>query len=96
MVHLSAAEKPPLTSLHIARRDHADQTSSQPTKNEKGQPAVDGFAQSDVQLLTSSPHLVVARKNFFDLFGSELVPLEMQYIAIIPVESRNNDLPSVA
>ena len=96
MVHLLAAEKAPLISLHITCRDHANQASGQPAKNDKGQPAVESFAQSDVQLLTRPPDLVVARKNFFDLFRGELVQLDMEYIAIVPVEPRNNHPASVA
>lgn len=68
-MHLFAAEQPPLTIFHIARRYDSDQAARQAAKHDEGQAAIKRFAQGNVELLTRSPDLIVADKNLFDLAG---------------------------
>jgi hypothetical protein len=96
LVHLLAAEQPPLSVLHITGRHHSDQASGQASKNYKSQPAIESFAQCYISLLTSSPHLVISGKDFFNLFGGELMPLDMKDVVLVPVKPRNDHIVSVA
>jgi hypothetical protein len=96
LVQLLAAEEPPLSIFHIAGRNHSDQTSVQAAKNDKSQPAIQSFTERYITPLTSSPDLVVSGKDFFDLFGSKLMALDMKDVVLVPVEPRNDLKVSVA
>lgn len=84
MAHLLAAEEPPLLLFHISGRKHADHASVQAPKYDKGQSAIDSLSQREIEFLTATSDLVVARKNFFDLLRGELVPRDMEDVLIIP------------
>jgi hypothetical protein len=90
------AEQPPLTSVHIAGRDHPDHTSGQTTKHHKSRPAVQRFAESYVPPLTSAPEPMPAGKDLFNLFRGELRLIEMEDVVIVSVEPRNNHIGRVA
>jgi hypothetical protein len=68
-VYLPAAEQAPLAVLHLTGRDHSDHAFGQAAKDYKSRPAVERRAQGYVSPLTSSPDLVVAAKDLFDLSG---------------------------
>jgi hypothetical protein len=57
-------------------------------KNHKCQTPIERLSQGDVQLLTSSPDLIITGKDLFDFVGAELVPLNVEYIVIVPFEAR--------
>ena len=92
LTYLFTAKKTFLAHFHIAGRDCADKPSGEATKNHQSQTAVQGRSHSDVKMSTSTPDLVVAGENFFDLFGGELMSFDMRDIFIVPLKPGNNQI----
>jgi len=74
-------------SRAVINTDHA---STETAKHYQSQSAVQSLAQADVQLLTSTSDFAAAGKNFFDLYGGELVPLDVGDVVIVPLKLRND------
>jgi hypothetical protein len=55
---------------------------------------LEGFTQGDVELLTGSPNLVIARKDLLHLFGRELMPGNVENVVVVPVKPGNDHLAS--
>jgi len=85
---LLAAEQPPLLVLHVSGGHDANHTSAKAAKDHESQTAIERLTQRDVESFTSSSDFVITGKDFFDFIGSELVPLDMECIVIVPVKSR--------
>ena len=90
MLYLLAAKQPPFPCIHIAGRDHSHETSGQSSKNDESQTAVQRFAQCDVSLLARPPDSMVAGENLLHLIRSELVPLDMEDVVIVPFKAGND------
>jgi len=82
VICLLAAELPPLLVFHVSGGYYANHLSAKAEKDHERQAAVECLAQRDIRLVTSSPDFVIAGKDFSDLIGSELVPLDMECIVI--------------